>query len=99
MSQYVKTALVLGAGGFIGSHMVKRLRAEGYWVRGVDLKYPEFSQTEANEFIQGDLRDMSFVRRVIEFKGEQGNFYNSVPYRCILPFHEIYQFAADMGGA
>ena len=99
MSDYKKTALVLGAGGFIGSHMVKRLRSEGYWVRGVDLKYPEFSLSEADEFIQGDLRDMSFVRRVIEFKGDQGNFYNSVPYRHILPFHEIYQFAADMGGA
>jgi nucleoside-diphosphate-sugar epimerase len=99
MSQYKKTALVLGAGGFIGSHMVRRLRSEGYWVRGVDLKYPEFSETEANEFIQGDLRDMNFVRRVLEFKGEQGNFHNSVPYQYILPFHEIYQFAADMGGA
>jgi GDP-D-mannose 3', 5'-epimerase len=75
MSEYTKTALVLGAGGFIGSHMVKRLRAEGYWVRGVDLKYPEFSLSEANEFVQGDLRDVSFVREVIEFKGEQGNFY------------------------
>ena len=96
---YNKTALVLGAGGFIGSHMVKRLRKEGYWVRGVDLKYPEFSDTEANEFIQGDLRDVGFVRRVIEYKGEQGNFFNEVPYRCIEPFHEIYQFAADMGGA
>ena len=94
-----KTALVLGAGGFIGSHMVKRLRKEGYWVRGVDLKYPEFAETEANEFIQGDLRDVEFVRRVIQFKGEQGNFYNEVPYRYIEPFHEIYQFAADMGGA
>ena len=99
MSEYKKTALVLGAGGFIGSHMVKRLRSEGYWVRGVDLKYPEFSATEANEFIQGDLRDPNFVKRVLEYKGESGNFYNSVPYRCILPFHEIYQFAADMGGA
>ena len=96
---YNKTALVLGAGGFIGSHMVKRLRKEGYWVRGVDLKYPEFSNTEANEFIQGDLRDVDFVRRVIQYKGEQGNFYNEVPYRYIEPFHEIYQFAADMGGA
>ena len=99
MSEYKKTALVLGAGGFIGSHMVKRLRSEGYWVRGVDLKYPEFSATEANEFVQGDLRDVDFVRRVIQYKGEQGNFYNSVPYQYILPFNEIYQFAADMGGA
>jgi GDP-D-mannose 3', 5'-epimerase len=81
MSEYKKTALVLGAGGFIGSHMVRRLRSEGYWVRG------------------GDLRDVDFVRGVIEFKGEQGNFYNSVPYRYIRPFDEIYQFAADMGGA
>ena len=99
MSEYKKTALVLGAGGFIGSHMVKRLRSEGYWVRGVDLKYPEFSATEANEFIQGDLRDVDFVRRVIQYKGEQGNFFNEVPYRLIEPFDEIYQFAADMGGA
>ena len=96
---YKKTALVLGAGGFIGSHMVKRLRKDGYWVRGVDLKAPEFSKTEANEFVYGDLRDVEFVRRVIQYKGEQGNFYNSVPYRYILPFDEIYQFAADMGGA
>ena len=99
MSEYKKTALVLGAGGFIGSHMVKRLRSEGYWVRGVDLKYPEFTDTEANEFVQGDLRDVEFVRRVIQYKGEQGNFFNEVPYRYIEPFHEIYQFAADMGGA
>ena len=95
----MKTALVLGAGGFIGSHMVKRLKKEGYWVRGVDLKYPEFSDTEADEFIQGDLRDKSFVERVIQYKGQQGNFYESVPYRYIEPFHEIYQFDADMGGA
>jgi len=99
MSDYKKTALVLGAGGFIGSHMVKRLKAEGYWVRGVDLKYPEFSISAADEFVQGDLRDADFVRRVIEFKGEQGNFYANVPYRYIQPFDEIYQFAADMGGA
>ena len=99
MTESKKTALVLGAGGFIGSHMVKRLRKEGYWVRGVDLKYPEYGDTEANEFVQGDLRDPDFVRRVIEYKGESGNFYNSVPYRLILPFNEIYQFAADMGGA
>ena len=86
MSEFKKKALVLGAGGFIGSHMVKRLRSEGYWVRGVDLKLPEFSQTEANEFIKGDLRDITLVRTVMhddEFK----------------PFDEIYQFAADMGGA
>ena len=89
----------MGAGGFIGSHMVKRLRSEGYWVRGVDLKSPEYSPTEANEFVHGDLRDPDFVRRVLEYKGDRGNFYHSVPYRYIQSFDEIYQFAADMGGA
>jgi len=94
-----RTALVLGAGGFIGSHMVKRLKSEGYWVRGVDLNYPEFSSTHADEFVTGDLRDVDFVRKVLEYKGDLGNYYNSVPYQYIEPFHEIYQFAADMGGA
>jgi nucleoside-diphosphate-sugar epimerase len=99
MSDYKKTALVLGAGGFIGSHMVKRLRAEGYWVRGVDLKYPEYSQSEANEFVTGDLRDVSFVRRCIRFTGYLGNFYQQIVDKFAEPFDEIYQFAADMGGA
>ena len=79
MSEYKKTALVLGAGGFIGSHMVKRLRAEGYWVRGVDLKRPEFSETEANEFIVTNLTNYDQVRQCMKFKGYRGNFYNSVP--------------------
>ena len=99
MSEYKKTALVLGAGGFIGSHMVKRLRSEGYWVRGVDLKHTEFSKSEAHEFVVGDLRDIDFVRRVIKFKGERENFYHDVPERYVETFDEIYQFAADMGGA
>jgi len=99
MSQYTKTALVLGAGGFIGSHMVKRLRSEGYWVRGVDLKYPEYSVSEANEFIRGDLRDVNFVRRCIRYGGEAGNFYAQIVDKFLEPFDEIYQFAADMGGA
>jgi len=51
-----KKALVCGAGGFIGSHMVRRLRAEGYWVRGVDLKYPEYCPSEAHDFVVADLR-------------------------------------------
>ncbi len=84
-----KTALVMGAGGFIGSHMVKRLKAEGYWVRGVDLKYPDFSKTAADDFIIGDLRDPNVVKNVmnltIDWK-ERG-------------FDQLYQFAADMGGA
>jgi len=95
----MKTALVLGAGGFIGSHMVKRLRSEGYWVRGVDLKEPEFSETEANEFVYMDLRDPDIMRRVIRYGGETGNFYSSIVDKFLEPFDEIYQFAADMGGA
>lgn len=77
-----KKALVLGGGGFIGSHMVNRLKNEGFWVRSVDLKYPEFSETQADDFIQGDLRDPNVCRDAIDQK-----------------FDEIYQFAADMGGA
>jgi len=77
-----KTALVCGAGGFIGSHLVRRLRREGYWVRGVDLKYPEFSETEVNDFILGDLRDPYLCRYTTDMK-----------------FDEVYQLAADMGGA
>ena len=99
MPEFNKTALVLGAGGFIGSHMVKHLVSQGYWVRGVDLKSPDFSETAAHEFIHGDLTDVSFVRRVLEFKGYRGNFYHSIPYRMVDCFDEIYQFAADMGGA
>jgi len=95
----MKKCLVLGAGGFIGSHMVKRLKSEGAWVRGVDIKHPDFSASAADEFIIGDLRDVDVVRKVIEYKGEQGNYYNSVPNYLIETFDEIYQFAADMGGA
>jgi nucleoside-diphosphate-sugar epimerase len=84
----MRTALVLGGGGFIGSHMVKRLKSEGYWVRSVDLAYPEFTKTVADEFIIGDLRDPSVVKNVIAV----GNAHSEV-------FDEIYQFAADMGGA
>jgi nucleoside-diphosphate-sugar epimerase len=78
----MKTALVLGAGGFIGSHLVKRLKQEGFWVRGVDIKYPAFSETAADDFVQGDLRDPKVVESVFD----QG-------------FDEVYQLAADMGGA
>jgi GDP-D-mannose 3', 5'-epimerase len=78
----MKKALVLGAGGFIGSHLVKKLKTEGFWVRGVDLKYPEFSQTQADEFIIGDLRLQTVCDETL------GEF-----------FDEVYQLAADMGGA
>ena len=81
MPEFNKTALVLGAGGFIGSHMVKHLVSEGYWVRGVDLKSPDFSKTAPHEFIHGDLTDRSFVKRVLEYKGPYRNFYNEIPYK------------------
>src|SRR5579883_2903628 len=77
-----KSALVLGAGGFIGGHIVSRLKREGFWIRGVDLKYPEFRETEADDFLIGDLRDPLICREVIDQR-----------------FDEVYQFAADMGGA
>jgi nucleoside-diphosphate-sugar epimerase len=77
-----KSALVLGAGGFIGSHLVKRLKREGFWVRGVDLKFPEFAETEADDFVVGDLREQTVVRAAIDRR-----------------FDEVYQLAADMGGA
>jgi nucleoside-diphosphate-sugar epimerase len=82
MDNSEKSALVCGAGGFIGSHMVARLKSEGYWVRGVDLKYPEFGKTVADDFIIGDLRDQAVVEKL---------FSRS--------YDEVYQFAADMGGA
>lgn len=82
----MKSALVLGAGGFIGSHMIRRLKSEGYQVRGVDLKYPEFSTTDADDFLIADLRIRENVAKALsDFKGTE--------------FDEIYQFAADMGGA
>lgn len=95
----MKKALVLGAGGFIGNHMVSRLKKEGYWVRGVDIKNPEFSDSEADEFIIADLRDPELVKKIVCFTGILGNFYQNIPSKFAKPFDEIYQFAADMGGA
>ena len=77
----MKKALVCGAGGFIGGHLVNRLKSEGYWVRGVDLKVNEYGNNAADEFIMGDLRDPGFTNTVV--KG----------------IDEVYQLAADMGGA
>ena len=61
-----KFSLVCGAGGFIGSHLVKRLKNEGYWVRGVDLKYPEFSEANADDFVIGDLRDPLLCKSILD---------------------------------
>lgn len=74
-------ALVCGAGGFIGSHLVSRLKNDGYWVKGVDLKLPEFSKTDANDFILGDLCNTEFCNSIM------------------MDYDEVYQLAADMGGA
>ena len=78
----MKRALVLGAGGFIGSHLVKRLKSEGFWVRGADLKLPRYGASEADEFLVCDLRDFDSVQKTLAGA-----------------FDEVYQLAADMGGA
>ena len=80
----MKKVLVCGAGGFIGHHLVSRLKEDGHFVRGVDLKKPEFEQTKADEFIVGDLRDLNVCKEVIHSN---------------IKLDEIYQLAADMGGA
>ncbi len=78
----MKRVLVCGAGGFIGSHLVERLKTEGCWVRGDDLKYPMFTKTLADNFVIGDLRNPRICKKVTD-----------------QPFDEVYQLAADMGGA
>ncbi len=78
----MKAAIVAGAGGFIGSHLVKYLKKKGYYVKGVDLKHPDFSASQADDFVIGDLRDPVLVESLFEQQ-----------------FVEVYQLAADMGGA
>jgi GDP-D-mannose 3',5'-epimerase len=99
----MKTALVLGAGGFIGSHLVKRLKSEGFWVRGVDLKRPEFEETAADDFLLYDLRDPKNVEAAMRLEGYNGHplpcKYLPYPFSESLQFDEVYQLAADMGGA
>jgi nucleoside-diphosphate-sugar epimerase len=80
----VKRALVCGAGGFIGSHLVKHLKERDRWVRGVDLKQPEWSESAADEFLQLDLRDPESCQQALRIEGAG--------------FDEVYQLAADMGG-
>ena len=87
-----KKALVLGAGGFIGNHLVTRLKDEGYWVRGVDLKKPEYQEkSDADDFIVGDLKDVKLVSRVFWHQDKRTMEDKG--------FDEVYQLAADMGGA
>lgn len=82
----MKTALVCGGGGFIGSHLVNKLKSLGYWVRGADLKIPEYSPTQADDFVVGDLRDGSIVKDCLNVSND-------------IYVDEVYQLAADMGGA
>jgi nucleoside-diphosphate-sugar epimerase len=82
MSSGKKSALICGAGGFIGGHLARYLKEHGYFVRGVDLKHNEFRESVADEFVIGDLRDQKLVQEVLD-----------------RPFDEVYQLAADMGGA
>jgi GDP-D-mannose 3',5'-epimerase len=95
----MKTALVLGAGGFIGNHMVNRLKSEGYWVRGVDLNYPEYSKTQADHFVIRDLRDPREVYELVGWAGVSRSPHQIFAKQFDKTFDEIYQFAADMGGA
>jgi GDP-D-mannose 3',5'-epimerase len=88
----MKTALILGGAGFIGHHLAKRLTTEGYSVRVVDLKYPEYGSIEGVEYVIGDLRDPNVVRRFMVDKYQE-------PFIEPKPFDEVYQLAADMGGA
>ena len=78
----MRAALVCGAGGFIGGHLVKSLKAEGFWVRGVDLKRHEYAEAESDDFVLGDLREPYLCKHVIDRR-----------------FDEVYQLAADIGGA
>jgi GDP-D-mannose 3', 5'-epimerase len=83
----MKKALVCGAGGFIGSHLVKKLKREGYWVRGVDIKHPEYWESEADEFFVLDLRTPAACRNALTTNSAHES-----------EFDEVYQLAADMGG-
>lgn len=85
MKNKQKKAIVCGAGGFIGNHLVKRLKEEGYYIKGVDLKKPEFNDTSADEFVIGDLRDKKVCENLFTGKTKIAD--------------EVYQLAADMGGA
>jgi GDP-D-mannose 3',5'-epimerase len=87
----MRRALVCGAGGFIGGHLVKRLKKEGYWVRGVDIKEHEFAPTKADEFLLLDLRKTENCEKALMVDGHPSTSSGQA-------FDEVYQLAADMGG-
>lgn len=97
----MKKALVLGAGGFIGHHLVSSLKKEGFWVRGVDLKHPEYSQSKADEFSIYDLKNLKLVEKSFCSPGQniKKESSSSSPEFSDNSFDEVYQLAADMGGA
>jgi nucleoside-diphosphate-sugar epimerase len=92
----MKKALVCGAGGFIASHLVKRLKKDGYWVRGVDIKYPEYAPTAADEFLLLDLREPANCAAALALPPAYAQAGPSAPSAG--PFDEVFQLAADMGG-
>jgi nucleoside-diphosphate-sugar epimerase len=94
----MKRALVCGAGGFIGGHLVKRLKREGYWVRGVDIKEHEFAETEADEFLLLDLREAHNCWRALTLAPATGGSGLDDASSSGTTFDEVYQLAADMGG-
>ena len=96
-----KKALIYGAGGFIGSHLAKRLKSEGYWVRGVDIKEPEYMNKGDifDHFVIRDLRIPASVTETIGYAGCRRNPYQTYARQFDIPFDEVYQLAADMGGA
>jgi len=99
----MKKALVCGAGGFIAGHLVKRLKKDGYWVRGVDIKYPEYKATAADEFLLLDLREEAHCRAALALPPASAAPGLSAPAPEPLappavPFDEVFQLAADMGG-
>jgi nucleoside-diphosphate-sugar epimerase len=100
-----KTALVLGGGGFIGGHLGKRLKEEGFWVRIVDIKNHEYFSADeiCDDFVRGDLRDPKIVEAAFRLETSKGHIlpfsYHKQPFTDISAFDEVYQLAADMGGA
>ena len=99
----MKKVLVLGAGGFIGSHLVKKLKEQGCWVRGVDLKYPDYETSVADDFVISDLRNPRNVESIVRLDSYNNHplpyKFDLYPFSEKLYFDEVYQLAADMGGA
>ena len=97
----MKTAAILGGSGFIGHHMARRLKSEGYWVRVVDIKEYEYGEELdfCDEFVFADLRDASFTESVLRLNEQKKYAYYPTPFEGLIQFDEVYSFACQMGGA